>query len=168
MAGKTRVGELAKELGIAPKLIIDQLEAMGYKEKTSSSAIDDALMPRLRAALEDKAAVFAQRETERLEAARAAALRTKIEAAKAAAAKAARARTRKKAEGAAKPKPEKAKAPARGKGTAKAAEKPAVAAKVPEKVSAAKVEERVLRPAGEKAEPLVPAAAAPSPPRARR
>src|SRR5262245_10946611 len=124
MAGKTRgrgrVGELAKELGIAPKLIIDQLEQMGHREKTSSSALDDMLLAQLRNALEEKASAFAQRETERLEAARSAALRAKVEAAKAAAAKAARATT-KKADGT-KPKP--GKVAARGKATAKAADKP--------------------------------------------
>jgi translation initiation factor IF-2 len=164
MAGKTRVGELAKEMGIAPKLIIDQLEAMGHREKTSSSALDDVLLAQLRAALEEKASAFAQRETERLEAVRTAALRAKVEAAKAAAAKAARAST-KKTDGT---KPKAGKAPVRGKVTAKTAEKPLVAAKAPkapEKLTAPapRTEERVLKPAAaaEKPEVLVPAAAAP-------
>src|SRR5215468_1889094 len=123
MAGKTRVAELAKDMGIAPKLIIDQLEAMGHREKTSSSALDDALIAQLRATLEEKASAFAQRETERLEAARVAALRAKVDAAKAAAAKEARARTR-KADPA---KPKAGKGPARGKVAPKTAEKPVVA-----------------------------------------
>ena len=42
MAGKTRVHELAKELGVAPKLIIDQLHGMGFKEQSSASAIEDS------------------------------------------------------------------------------------------------------------------------------
>jgi translation initiation factor IF-2 len=162
MAGKTRVGELAKELGIAPKLIIDQLELMGHRERTSSSALDDALLAQLRIALEEKASAFAQRETERLEAARTAALRAKVEAAKAAAAKAARART-KKTDGT-KPKP--VRAPVRAKATAKAAEKPAVGAKPPKALekpaaTAPRVEERMGRRAAEKAEVLAPAAVAP-------
>jgi translation initiation factor IF-2 len=163
MAGKTRVGELAKELGIAPKLIIDQLEAMGHKEKTSSSALDDALLAQLRTALEDKAAQFAQRETERLETQRVAAMKAKVEAAKVAAAKAARAATRKAAEGA------KPKAPAR-KAAPKTAEKPLVAkAKAPEKAAPTvtvptlgpRVDEKVAKPAPER---LAPVAAAPAGP----
>jgi translation initiation factor IF-2 len=106
MAGKTRVHELAKELGVAPKIVIDQLAAMGYREQTSASAIDDAVLGRLRDALSDRAAEYARREEERLESERAAAQRAKIEAAKAAAQKAARTRARKAAE-AAKPKAEK-------------------------------------------------------------
>jgi translation initiation factor IF-2 len=109
MAGKTRVHELAKELGVAPKLIIDQLTAMGYKEQTSASAIEDAVVPRLREVLGEKAVEYARREAERLENERAAALRARVEAAKAAAAKAARTRARKAAEAAAKPKTDKAK-----------------------------------------------------------
>jgi translation initiation factor IF-2 len=94
MAGKTRVHELAKELGVAPKLIIDQLHGMGYKEQSSASAIDDALLPRLRELLGDQAAEYARKEAERIEAERAAAQRAKIEAAKASAAKAARTRAK--------------------------------------------------------------------------
>ena len=56
MAGKTRVHELAKELGVAPKIIIDQLHAIGYREQSSASAIEDGLLPRLRAALGEQAA----------------------------------------------------------------------------------------------------------------
>jgi translation initiation factor IF-2 len=109
MAGKTRVHELAKELGVAPKMVIDQLEGLGYKEQTSASAIDDSLLPQLREALSDRAAEYARKEVERLEAERLAAQRARAEALKAAAAKAARTRARKAAEAAGKPK-----APARG------------------------------------------------------
>ena len=98
MAGKTRVIELAKELGVAPKLIIDQLHGMGYKEQSSASAIEDALLPRLREALGDQAAEYSRKESERLEAERVAAQRAKIEAAKASVAKAARTRAKKAAE----------------------------------------------------------------------
>jgi translation initiation factor IF-2 len=110
MAGKMRVSELAKELGVAPKLIIDQLDSMGHKERTSSSAIDDTLLAQLRSALSDKAEEFARLETERLETVRTAAIKAKVEAARASAAKAARARTKKAAD-AAKPKVER---PAKG------------------------------------------------------
>jgi translation initiation factor IF-2 len=157
MAGKTRVAELAKELGVAPKLIIDQLEAMGYKEKTSSSALDDALLSQLRTVLEEKAADFARKETERLETARAASLRAKLDAAKAAAAKAARARTKKAADPT-KPKPVK---PAAVK--AKAAPRPTFTTKKAAPPVTVKPEERVLKPTPEKpAEKLVPAAEAPA------
>jgi translation initiation factor IF-2 len=90
---------------------------MGHTEKTSSSALEDALIPVLREALQDKAAEFGVREAERMEAERVAALKAKVEAVKAAAAKAARA---KKAEGA---KPKAAKPAARAKGAPKPAEK---------------------------------------------
>ncbi len=127
MAGKTRVHELAKELGVAPKLIIDQLHGMGFKEQSSASAIEDALLPRLREALGDQAAEYARKEIERIESDRVAAQRAKIEAAKASAAKAARTRAKKAAEAA-----EAAKAPlGKGKvlvGKAKAAAKAAQAA----------------------------------------
>ncbi len=112
MAGKTRVHELAKELGVAPKLIIDQLHGMGFKEQSSASAIEDALLPRLREALGDQAAEYSRKELERIESDRVAAQRAKIEAAKASAAKAARTRAKKAAEAA-----EAAKAPV-GKGKA--------------------------------------------------
>ncbi len=162
MAGKTRVGELAKELGVAPKMIIDELEALGQKEKTSSSAIDDALLPQLRAALEEKAAVFSQRETERLEAARTAALRAKLDAAKAAAAKAARARA-KKTDGT-KPKTERAK-PGRAKSAPKASSAPAAKIKAPERPAAKPADKLVAKPAPEKpVERLAPVAETPAQP----
>ena len=122
MAGKTRVIELAKELGIAPKVIIDQLHAMGLKEQTSSSAIEDGVLTAVREALGERAADFARREAERLDAERTAVQRGRIEAAKASAAKAVRATKRAEA---AKAKAEKAKPPK----TAKAAAKAAAAAK---------------------------------------
>ena len=160
MAGKTRVGELAKELGIAPKLIIDQLEAMGYKEKTSSSALDDVLLVQVRDSLQEKATEFAQRETERLEAVRAASLRAKVDAVKAAAAKAARAATR-KTDGA-KPKADRSgKAPGRGKGAPKTPARPAAAkVKPPERIAPSAPP--VVRAARleEKLEPVVSAPAA--------
>ncbi len=98
MAGKTRVHELAKELGVAPKLIIDQLHGMGFKEQTSASAIEDSLLDQLRDALGEQAAEYSRKESERLETERVAAQRAKIEAAKAAAAKAARTRAKKAAD----------------------------------------------------------------------
>ncbi|MBI2468440.1 MAG: translation initiation factor IF-2 [Candidatus Rokubacteria bacterium] len=162
MAGKLRVHELAKELGVAPKVIIDQLDGMGHKERTSSSAIDDALVPSLRGALQERAAEFARRETERLETQRAAALRARLEAARAAAAKAAR--QAKKAEGAAKPKTERAKLAARAKAAPKTAEKPAAKVKPvarPE-VARAPVAPRVEKPTAAPV-PLPAAAASPSP-----
>jgi translation initiation factor IF-2 len=161
MAGKTRVGELAKELGIAPKLIIDQLEAMGYKEKTSSSALDDVLLSQVRDALQEKATEFAQRETERLEAARAASMRAKVDAVKAAAAKAARAATRKTA--GAKPKADRSgKTPARGKGASRAPEKPAAAKVKPPERMAPSVTPPLVVPAARLGEKLEPVASAPA------
>ncbi len=140
MAGKMRVSELAKELGVAPKMIIGELEAMGHKEKTSSSALDDALLATLRDALAEKAAEFVRREAERLDAERTAALRAKLDAVRAAAAKAARARP-KKTDGA-KPKP--AKPAARAKAVSKT-EKLAVAKpKAPEKL-VAKPDEKLVK-----------------------
>ena len=62
MAGKTRVHELAKELGVTQKLIIDHLDGMGHKEQSSASAIEDALLPTLREALGDQAAEYARKE----------------------------------------------------------------------------------------------------------
>ncbi len=100
MAGKTRVHELAKELGVAPKLIIDQLHGMGFKEQSSASAIEDSLLDRLRESLGERAAEYSRKESERLETERVTAQRAKIEAAKAAAAKAARTRAKKAAEAA--------------------------------------------------------------------
>jgi translation initiation factor IF-2 len=123
MAGKMRVSELAKELGVAPKMIIDQLALMGHTEKTSSSALEDALIPVLREALQEKAAEFGLREAERIEAERVATLKAKVEAVKAAAAKAARAR---KAEAT---KPKAGKPAPRAKGAPKPAEKPPTKAK---------------------------------------
>jgi translation initiation factor IF-2 len=123
MAGKMRVSEFAKELGVAPKIIIDQLELMGHKEKTSSSALEDTLIPVLREALHDKAADFGRREVERIEVERVAALKAKVEAVKAAAAKAARTLA-KKIEG---EKPKVAKPAARAKAAPKPAEKQAPA-----------------------------------------
>ena len=121
MAGKMRVHELAKELAVAPKMIIDQLHALGLKEQSSASAIDDALLPGLREVLGDQAAEYARKEAERIESERLAAQRAKIEAAKAAAAKAARTRARKAAE-AAKAPVAKGKAPTKSKATAKTAQ----------------------------------------------
>ena len=108
MAGKTRVHELAKELGVAPKVVIDQLDVLGLKDLTSASAIDDGMVPQLRASLEEKAAEFVRKEDERRESERTASIRARVEAAKAVAAKAARARTRKPADPN-KPKPDRAK-----------------------------------------------------------
>ncbi len=157
MAGKLRVHELAKELGVAPKVIIDQLDGMGHKERTSSSAIDDALVPALRGALQERAAEFARRETERLETQRAATLRARLEAARAAAAKAAR--QAKKAEGAAKPKTDRAKLAARAKAASKTAERPAAAKVKPvakPEVARAPVAPRVEKPAAAPAPPSPP------------
>jgi translation initiation factor IF-2 len=132
MAGKTRVHELAKELGVAPKIIIDQLHGMGYKEQSSASAIDDAVLPRLREALGDQAAEYSRKESERLESERIAAQRAKIEAAKAAAAKAARTRAKKAAEAAKATAGKATKSPAKAKPAAKAAQIAAAAkAKAP-------------------------------------
>jgi translation initiation factor IF-2 len=139
MAGKTRVIELAKELGVAPKLIIDQLHGMGYKEQSSASAIDDGLLLRLREALGEQAAEYSRKEIERLESERLAAQRAKIEAAKASAAKAARTRAKKAAE-AAKATTVKAKA----KPTAKAT--PVVPAAKAKPLAPAKIE-KVAAPA---------------------
>jgi translation initiation factor IF-2 len=127
MAGKTRVHELAKELGVAPKMIIDQLHGMGYKEQTSASAIEDGLLPGLRESLGDQAAEYSRKELERLESERMAAQRAKIEAAKAAAAKAARTRAKKAAEAAKAPAGKVAKPPAKAKTAAKAAQVSAAA-----------------------------------------
>jgi translation initiation factor IF-2 len=159
MAGKTRVHELAKELGVAPKMIIDQLHGMGYREQSSASAIDDAVLSRLREVLGDQAAEYSRKESERIESERLAAQRAKIEAAKASAAKAARTRARKAAE-AAKASAGKTKPSAKGKSAAKAA--PAVVAKAkapaPSKVPS--------RPDEKIAAPVEPAAAAPAAPAA--
>jgi translation initiation factor IF-2 len=159
MAGKTRVHELAKELGVAPKMIIDQLHGMGYKEQSSASAIDDAVLLRLREVLGDQAAEYSRKESERIESERLATQRAKIEAAKASAAKAARTRARKAAE-AAKASAGKTKPSAKGKSASKAA--PAVVAKAkapaPSKVPS-RLDEKI-------AAPVEPAAAAPAAPAA--
>src|SRR5262245_56291044 len=161
MAGKTRVHELAKELGIAPKLVIDQLHGMGYKEQSSASAIEDSLLPRLRDVLGDQAAEYSRKESERLESERLAAQRAKIEAAKAAAAKAERTGRRKAAEG--------PKAPA-GKGKAPVKAKPPLKVATPALGTAARPKaplgkaEKAPVPAeavaGAPAQPLVAASAA--------
>jgi translation initiation factor IF-2 len=161
MAGKTRVIELAKELGVAPKLIIDQLHGMGYKEQSSASAIEDALLARLREALGDQAAEYSRKEAERLEAERVAAQRAKIEAAKAAAAKAARTRAKKVAE-AAKATAGKTKAPVKAKPGAKVAPAAPVAKA---KASAPAKIEKVVAPA-EAAAPIAATAASVAPPAA--
>ncbi len=161
MAGKTRVHELAKELGVAPKLIIDQLHGMGFKEQSSASAIEDALLPGLREALGDQAAEYARKESERVEAERVSAQRAKIEAAKAAAAKAARTRAKKAAEAAkVSSATAKGKAPAKGKGAAKAVPAPVVAkAKAP--AAPAKVEKPPIP--GEIVAPAAAAVVTPGP-----
>jgi translation initiation factor IF-2 len=158
MAGKTRVHELAKELGVAPKLIIDQLHGMGYKEQSSASAIEDNLLDRLREVLGDQAAEYARKESERLETERLASQRAKIEAA----AKVARTRAKKAAEAARAPSL-KAKTAAKGKAGAKAVAPP-VKAKAPAPLRPG------VRP-DEKATPVAPAApaaqVAPAPPLVR-
>jgi translation initiation factor IF-2 len=164
MAGKTRVHELAKELGVAPKMIIDQLHGMGYKEQSSASAIDDAVLSRLREALGDQAAEYARKESERLESERVATQRAKIEAAKASAAKAARTRAKKAAE-AAKAATGKAKAPVKAKVATKATQAAAAAkvkAPVPVKVEKIPAPSEVGAPAAVAAP--APAAQAPSTP----
>jgi translation initiation factor IF-2 len=161
MAGKTRVHELAKELSVAPKLIIDQLHSMGFKEQSSGSAIDDSVLPRLKEALDERAAEYSRRENERLESERVATQRAKIEAAKASAAKAARTRAKKVADEAkaAKATALKTKPPAKAKPAAKAA--PAIpAAKVKAPAPSPMKIDKVAAPA-DVAAPVV--AAAPSP-----
>jgi translation initiation factor IF-2 len=163
MAGKTRVHELAKELGVAPKLIIDHLHGMGFKEQSSASAIEDALLPGLREALGDQAAEYSRKETERIESERVAAQRAKIDAAKAAAAKAARTRAKKAAEAAeaAKAPVAKGKTSLKGKAGAKAAPVvPPAKAKAP---VSAKVETVAPAAAAAVAPSLVPAAPVQSP-----
>jgi translation initiation factor IF-2 len=166
MAGKTRVHELAKELGVAPKIIIDQLHGMGYKEQSSASAIDDALLPRLREVLGDQAAEYSRKESERLESERIAVQRAKIEAAKAAAAKAARTRAKKAAEAAKVSAGKAVKPPAKSKTGAKAAQIQAAAkgkAPAPAKIGP-RLDEKVLTSAegGASAAPAAPHVAAPA------
>ncbi len=169
MAGKTRVIELAKELGVAPKLIIDQLHGMGYKEQSSASAIEDALLQRLREALGDQAAEYSRKESERLDAERVAAQRAKIEAAKASAVKAARTRAKKAAE-AAKVSAGKSKAPVKAKPAAKfVPATPAAKAKapVPGKIEKVAAPAEAALPIAATAAPVAPAAATiPAPPAA--
>ena len=45
-----RIHELAKELGVASKEILESLQAMGYEGRTASSTVPDEAVPRLRAA----------------------------------------------------------------------------------------------------------------------
>ena len=174
MAGKTRVHELAKELGVAPKIIIDQLHGMGYKEQSSASAIDDAVLPRLREALGDQAVEYSRKESERLESERIATQRAKIEAAKAAAAKAARTRAKKAAEAAKASAGKATKPPAKAKTAAKAAQIAAAAkakAPAPAKIGP-RPDEKIATPveAGAPvttvASPVVAPAAAAAPPAA--
>ncbi len=157
MAGKTRVHELAKDLGVAPKIIIDQLHGMGYKEQSSASAIEDALLPRLREALGDQAAEYARKESERLETERVSAQRAKIDAAKASVAKAARTRAKKAAE-AAKASAGKVKGPTKSK----TAVKPAPKTKTPAPPAAPRPEEKIVKPVEIVA--AAPLAAVPAPP----
>src|SRR2546423_2218326 len=44
-----RVHELAKELGVSSKDLLDALEAMGYGVRTASSSVPDETVARLRA-----------------------------------------------------------------------------------------------------------------------
>src|SRR5204862_4033202 len=44
-----RVHELAKELGVSSKDLLDALEAMGYAGRTASSSVPDETVARLRA-----------------------------------------------------------------------------------------------------------------------
>jgi translation initiation factor IF-2 len=157
MAGKTRVHELAKELGVAPKMIIDQLHLLGYKEQSSASAVEDSLLPRLREILGDLAAEYSRKESERIESERVATQRAKIEAAKAATAKAARTRAKKAAE-AAKASAPKAKAPAKAKTSAKATQVAQAAAAARAK---APVSPRIVPRPDEKIGPPVEATAPP-------
>jgi translation initiation factor IF-2 len=162
MAGKTRVHELAKELGVAPKLIIDQLHSMGYKEQSSASAIEDAVLATLRDSLGERAAEYSRKETERLESERVATQRAKIEAAKAAAAKAARTRAKKAAEEAKAATATKAKASAKTKAAGKAAPvTPAAKVKAPAP-AAAKIEKVTVPADAAATAPAAPPAVAPA------
>jgi translation initiation factor IF-2 len=160
MAGKTRVHELAKELGVAPKLIIDQLHSMGYKEQSSASAIEDTVLATLRDSLGERAAEYSRKETERLESERMATQRAKIEAAKAAAAKAARTRAKKAAEDAKAATATKAKSSAKAKAGKAAPVVPAAKAKAPAPAPA-KIE-KVAVPADAAAASGAPATVAPA------
>src|SRR5947208_5162897 len=44
-----RIHELAKELGVASKEILESLQEMGYEGRTASSTVPDEAVPRLRA-----------------------------------------------------------------------------------------------------------------------
>ena len=44
-----RVHELAKELGVPSKDVLDSLEVMGYEARTASSTVPDEAVPRIRA-----------------------------------------------------------------------------------------------------------------------
>jgi translation initiation factor IF-2 len=158
MAGKTRVHELAKELGVAPKMIIDQLHALGHKEQSSASAIEDALLPQLREILGEQAAEYSRKEAERIESERVAAQRAKIEAAKAAAAKAARTRAKKAAE-AAKAAAPKVKAPTKSKAGAKVAQAGKAKAPSPPRIGV-RPDEKIATPV----EVGAPVASVPAPP----
>jgi translation initiation factor IF-2 len=49
--GKTRIHELAKELGIASGDLLERLKADGFDVKTASSSIDDDVAAKYRARL---------------------------------------------------------------------------------------------------------------------
>src|SRR5438477_10633116 len=52
VAGKARVHELAKELGVESKTVLAKLQEMGEYVKSASSTVEAAVARRLRAALE--------------------------------------------------------------------------------------------------------------------
>ena len=52
MAGKARVHELAKELGVESKTVLAKLKEMGEFVKSASSTVEAPVARRLRAALE--------------------------------------------------------------------------------------------------------------------
>ena len=45
-----RIHELAKELGVESREVLDSLEVMGYEGRTASSTVPEEAVPRLRAA----------------------------------------------------------------------------------------------------------------------
>ena len=45
-----RVHELAKELGVESREVLDSLDVMGYEGRTASSTVPEEAVPRLRAA----------------------------------------------------------------------------------------------------------------------
>ncbi|HKS98632.1 MAG TPA: translation initiation factor IF-2 N-terminal domain-containing protein, partial [Rugosimonospora sp.] len=57
MAGKARVHELAKELGVESKTVLAKLKEMGEFVKSASSTVEAPVARRLRAALEAGAAM---------------------------------------------------------------------------------------------------------------